>query len=112
MISIFLRVLAGRAGGVVVLLTLGPVGLRPQFGHPEVERFSAYVVVAAAWVVAYPRHWRWVALGLVAAAIGLEVGQLFIPGRDGGLADAGAKVAGVFAGLLVGTGLNVGAKRS
>jgi hypothetical protein len=76
------RLLAWALAVAIVLVTGGPVGLRPQLGHPHLERLGAYVVLAVVWTLAYPRRPVWVAVGLVLAAMGLEVGQLFIPGRD------------------------------
>ena len=78
----------------IVFATLGPQGLRPHVGDPQLERFCAYVVTAAAFVVAYPRRWLVVMVGMVATAVLLELGQRFVPGRDPGVADAIAKALG------------------
>jgi VanZ family protein len=79
---------------MVVLFTLGPVSDRPQFGHPQDERFAAFFALGLCWAAAYPRRpWR-VLGGLVAAAILLEVAQGLVPGRDPGVRDALAKIAG------------------
>lgn len=78
----------------IVAVTLGPLGLRPRLGDAQLERFMAYFLTASAFVIAYPR--RPVTIGAVAvlAAAGLELGQLFVPGRDAGVADALAKALG------------------
>jgi VanZ family protein len=89
----------------VVVMTLGPVGLRPQFGHPSMERFAAYISLGAAFSVAYPRHRLWVALAVVCGALGLEFGQLMVPGRDARVADAMVKAFGAVSGVLFVTGI-------
>jgi VanZ family protein len=100
-----IRRLALAAGwlliGAIVVMTLGPVRLRPQYGHPQLERFAAYLALGSAFAAAYPRRRAWVTVGLSAVAVGLEIGQNFIPGRDAGVPDAIAKVLGVAAGVLV-----------
>ena len=92
----------------IVVMTLGPVGLRPQFGHPSMERFAAYLALGAAFSVAYPRHRLWVALAVVCAAFGLELGQLLVPGRDARVADAMAKAFGAVSGVLFVIGAQAG----
>lgn len=86
--------------GAIVVLTWGPVGLRPQYGYPQLERFLAYLLLGVVFSVAYPRRPRWVAIGLAAAAVCLEIGQNFFPGRDAHVVDALIKVLGAVAGVL------------
>lgn len=79
---------------LVVVFTLGPLSDRPQFGHPQIERFLAFLMLGLCWAAAYPaRPWR-VLISLVAAAILLEAAQGLVPGRDPGAPDALAKIAG------------------
>jgi VanZ family protein len=87
--------------GLIVIWTWGPVGLRPGVGHPQLERFFAYFFLAVALTAAYPSRKRLIAVAVVAAAIVLEIGQAFIPGRDAGVADALAKMAGGMLGVLL-----------
>ena len=42
-----------------VLATLGPLDWRPSFGHPDLERFGAYAVLAVVFGLAYSNHRRW-----------------------------------------------------
>jgi VanZ family protein len=89
---------------IVVVFTLGPVSDRPQFGHPQGERFSAFFALGLCWAAAYPRRpWR-VLGGLVVAAILLEAAQALVPHRDPGVPDAVAKIVGAAAavGLVAG----------
>ena len=85
---------------LVVFLTLGPVADRPQFGHPQLERFAAFFLLAGAWSLALPGRRLWAALGLTLAAVLLEWGQAFVPHRDPGLIDAISKMAGAIFGTL------------
>lgn len=79
---------------LVVVFTVGPVSYRPQFGHPQIERFLAFFALGLAWAAARPaRLWR-IWLGLVLAAILLESAQVLVSGRDPRIHDALAKIAG------------------
>ncbi len=88
------RAMAWILAATVVFVTLGPQGLRPHLADAQVERFGAYFVTAATFVVGYPRRPRLIALFAVCAAILLEIGQAFAPGRDPGVPDAIAKALG------------------
>ena len=105
MIKNLALVVAWSLAVAIVVMTLGPVGLRPQLGHPSMERFAAYIALGAAYSVAYPRHRPWVALAVVCGALGLEFGQLFVPGRDARIPDAMVKAAGAVSGVLFVTGV-------
>ena len=94
------RLAAWSLALAIVVMTLGPVGLRPQLGHPSMERFAAYLLLGGAFSIAYPRHRAWVALAVVAGALGLEVGQLVVPGRDARVPDAMVKAVGAVCGVL------------
>jgi hypothetical protein len=85
----------------IVIWTLGPVGDRPGIGHPQLERFAAYFCLGALLVAGHPRRWLFTAAFVSALAIGLELAQLFIPGRDAGVHDAVAKVLGGLAGVFL-----------
>jgi VanZ family protein len=84
---------------LVAFWTLGPLADRPRLGPAQVERFSAFFALAVFFTLAYRRP-RLVAVSLAIVAAGLEVGQLFVPGRDAGLPDALAKIAGALCGVL------------
>ena len=92
----------------IAVVTLGPVGLRPRFGHPQLERYLAYVALGAAFSAAYPRHRGWVALAVICGAFGLEAGQLLVPGRDARVPDAVAKAFGAVSGVLFVIGVQTG----
>ena len=66
-------IVAGGAVLVVVLLTLGPVWLRPHLGRPSINRFAAFAVLGAVLSYALPNHRRTVFLALVGSAALLVV---------------------------------------
>ena len=92
--------LAWMLAAGLVLVTWGPQSLRPHLGDASLERFGAFFVTAAMFVLGYPRRAGLIALGGVAFAIVLELGQLIAPGRDAGLPDVIAKALGGLAGVL------------
>jgi VanZ family protein len=84
------------------VMTLGPIGLRPQTHFsPDFERFAAYMVLGAFFALSYPQRRLWL-LGafLVATAAVLEIGQSFVPGRDPHLSDFLFKACGAVIGLV------------
>jgi hypothetical protein len=86
---------------LIVFVTLGPVSDRPQFGHPQDERFLAFLVLGMCWGATYPsRLWR-VFVGVAAAAVLLEAAQALAPGRDPRVADALAKIFGAAVGVVM-----------
>jgi VanZ family protein len=85
----------------IAVMTLGPIGLRPQTHFsPNFERLAAYVALGMSFALSYPRRRVWV-LGavLVAVAAVLEIGQSFVPGRDPRLIDFLFKACGAVIGL-------------
>jgi hypothetical protein len=86
--------LALAALAAIAYATLCPIGMRPHLASADEERFGAYFVLGFLLALAAPRR-RWaVTLLVVAVAIGLEAGQLLIPGRDGRVWDAFVKAVG------------------
>jgi VanZ family protein len=93
------KVVAWALAAFLVFATLGPQSLRPHLGDARLERFGAYFVTAAAFVVAYPKRPWTIAFGVVAAAVLLELGQVLVPGRDARIVDAITKALGGLAGV-------------
>jgi len=89
------RVGAWGLVAAITAMTCGPIGIRPQTGHPVVERAGAYLVLAMTFYIAYPRRPGLATLGLALLAVVLEIGQGFVPGRDPRVVDALTKLAGV-----------------
>lgn len=96
----------------LVFVTLAPIQLRPDTGtSAQLERFAAFALVGAVFVVAYPRRLLLVAVLVLGSAIGLEVLQFMAQTRHPGMADVVAKVAGGCTGLAVGRFLLFGWRR-
>jgi hypothetical protein len=93
------RVIAWGGLALVVLLTVSPVAWRPDFGHANIERFTAFVFAGFLFGIAYPRHFLMVSALVLGAAAVLEAVQLLIPGRDGTLPNLAIKLAGGALGL-------------
>ncbi len=91
------------AVAVVVVATLSPIGSRPHIVHlgPQIERFVAYLVAAAALAVAYPARKGVILLCIVAGAGGLELAQHFEASRHARALDAAVKIMGGISGLAV-----------
>lgn len=95
------RGLGWIAAAYVAFVTLSPIRYRPQTGHPNLERFAAFFLIGAAFSLGYPTVRRRVSAMLVLGAAALEAGQLFVPGRDAHISDAGVKALGALAGLTL-----------
>jgi hypothetical protein len=103
MFQVLLRAFAWTCLVLIALMTLGPLGLRPETGFsPQIERFAAFAVVGALFAAAYPRYILFAAVVVLGAAVLLELLQLLAPSRHGRLFDAGVKVAGGMIGLSAG----------
>ncbi|MGY4234713.1 hypothetical protein ACVIIW_003660 [Bradyrhizobium sp. USDA 4449] len=89
---------AWSALGVIVFVTLSPSGLRPQTGSAGAERFSAYCLLGALFVLAYPQHFVRVMTFILVVAGSLELLQNLTPDRHGHVADVAEKIAGGIAG--------------
>jgi hypothetical protein len=80
--------------GLIVFVTLSPIGLRPESGSAGLERFAAYNVLGVLFVAAYPRRFTWVMVIILGVAVSLELLQHLTPDRHGHIADAAQKVIG------------------
>lgn len=91
------------AVALVVFATLSPIGARPHLAHmgPQLERFIAYLVAAAALATAYPARKGAILTCIVAGAAGLELAQHFEASRHARALDALVKIMGGVSGLAV-----------
>jgi hypothetical protein len=102
-----------RAVGVagmclIVLLSLVPGAYRPHTGAPgDVEHLLAYGLTAAALALGWrsPFQIAAIVLGLLVLASGLEVAQLFVPGRGADGVTALVSGLGGLCGVVLGAGL-------
>ncbi|MGQ8630715.1 antibiotic resistance protein VanZ [Agrobacterium sp. DKPNP3] len=84
---------------LIVIATVSPIGLRPHtLTTVSIDRAGAFAVCAAAFVLAYPRHWLLVIAAGIVAAFGIEALQYLSPTRHPHLTDAAVKAAGAIAG--------------
>jgi len=88
---------------VIVVLSWSPRGSIARTGAPgPLEHVLAYL--GAGFVTALAtsrRHHRWVAVGLVALAGVLEIGQIWVPGRTSQLIDFAASSVGAVSGIAL-----------
>jgi hypothetical protein len=101
--GVFITAVAGLAG--IVFATLCPIGMRPHFASPNIERFGAYFVLGILLSLAFPRGRLAVITGVLVLACALEAAQLLIPGRDGRVVDATVKALGGIVGASAGYGV-------
>ncbi|HEV7719013.1 MAG TPA: VanZ family protein [Arsenicitalea sp.] len=88
----------------IAVATLGPIGIRPVTGEPpQLERLVAYMLMGAAFALAYPRQFWVISIGIVVVAGALEALQLVDPGRHGQVPDFLAKAAGGLIGVVCAT---------
>jgi VanZ family protein len=96
---------------MVVFATLSPIHLRPKTGHPNLERFAAFLLLGVAYTLALPRRVRLVAICLVGGAFALEAAQRWAPTRDPDLNDATVKALGALVGVAMARLADVGFER-
>jgi VanZ like protein len=87
--------------GSITFVTLSPIGLRPETGSVNIERFLAYSLLGTLFVMAYPQHFLRVVTLILVVASALELLQHLTPDRHGHIADAGEKIAGGVAGASI-----------
>jgi len=107
MTRLVVRALAWLSLIAIVVVTIVPIGLRPHDVLPvDADRALAFAVMAAFFVLAYPRHAALCVLLLLAGAGAIELLQYVTPTRDPRLADAVVKAAGVSLGALAAISVN------
>lgn len=99
-----LRILAWLLLIALVIVTIGPISLRPVTPLPtQAERALGLLIVGFVFAIAYPRHLAIVAILVLGTTILLEVAQVFEPSRHGRVIDAVVKLGGGTVGLALGT---------
>lgn len=98
-----LRFLAWGGLCLVAIVSLVPIGFRPESGFSvSIERFGAFAAIGLAFALAYPRHARLALFIAAGSALLLEVLQMLAPSRHAHVFDALVKVAGGAAGVALG----------
>jgi hypothetical protein len=106
MLRIVFRFAAWLGLIAVVIVTIVPIGMRPQLGFgPEPDRVAAFLMLGLLFSIGYDRNWPLTLGVMVAAGFGLEALQIFSPTRHPAFDDAVIKAAagtlGVFAGYIL-----------
>lgn len=87
---------------ITVFASWSPPGLRPVTTFSVGwEHIAAFGLLGTCWGYAFPRRAAQLMLLLILAAIVLEIGQFFVPGRHARLIDAATKIAGGGGGILI-----------
>ena len=87
----------------ILFVTVSPIGLRPStITGVNLDRALAYALAACVFVLAYPRHWKIVALLFLMGTAGMEVLQYLSPSRHPHVSDAAVKAAGAATGIVCG----------
>jgi len=96
------RLLAWILLAAIVVLSLVPPTLRPvtPLSH-TLEHAGLFFITGALFGLGYPNHAVLLNFGAIAFCLGIEIAQLFIPGRHARLADFFADVIAALAGVLV-----------
>ncbi len=103
MTSRLLRPLAWLLLAAIIFVTVSPIDLRPHtITTVDGDRALAYVVAGFVFAIAYPRHWKLVALLLIFGALAIEFLQYLSPTRHARLHDVVVKAAGATLGILAG----------
>lgn len=93
--------------GAIVFITVCPIGLRPSDVFPvDVDRALASGLLAAIFVIAYPRHWLRIGVAMVVCAGGIELLQLLSATRHARFEDAAVKAAGAVLGVTLALAVN------
>lgn len=107
-----LRLLAWVLLVGLVVVTIGPISLRPVTPLPtQLERALALLVIGFVFALAYPRHIVIVAMLVLGTTILLEFLQVLEPSRHGRIADVAVKLLGGAAGLAIGALVDRGIRR-
>ncbi len=96
----------------IIFVTLSPIDWRPKTGEPaNIERFLAFMALAGAFVLAWPRRWALTLVLILAGGGGLEAAQNLLPDRHGAPLDFFAKAMGAAAGAVLALAVDYLAKR-
>ena len=107
-ISRFSAICAWLLLAFIIFSTVSPIEMRPSdvVLPVQVDRALAYLLLAGAFVVGYPKHWLIVAIACITGAFAIEALQYLSASRHPHLADAFVKAVGAFLGAVIGFGFN------
>jgi len=108
-----LRIIAWLLAAAITFATLGPPRFRPHsiFGQNG-DHALAFALLGLAFGLAYTRH-RWLTCAIAVAGIGgLEILQLWAPGRHARLQDFAVDAVTACIGIVIAAGLDWAVQRS
>jgi len=89
---------------LILVVTVGPIGLRPVTPvSPQIERFAAFLVVGTLFGVGYPKRFALMVAIVMVSAASFEFAQHLVPDRHGTFIGFAAKAAGGGLGVFLGT---------
>ena len=93
------RIVAWVLAAAILVLSLVPSVLRPETSIPhKLEHLLIFVATGVAFGIGYEARRGLLAIELVIFAGGVEIAQLFVPGRHARLSDFLVDAAGICAG--------------
>jgi VanZ family protein len=112
LMTTILRIFAWLLAGAVTFATLGPPGFRPHshFGQDSEHAF-AFILIGLAFGLAYAQRRRLTAAIAVVGIGGLEILQLWVPGRHARLEDFIVDALAACVGLAIAAGSDWATKR-
>jgi len=95
--------IAWLALAAIIFVTISPIGWRPHDVLPvNLDRALAFMFMGFVFTLAYPQHWRVIALLVVLSAFPIEYLQYFSPTRHPHILDASFKAFGALLGVSLG----------
>ena|SRR5436305_1334617 len=111
--TFLLRIFAWLLAAAVTFATLGPPRFRPHSDlGQDGEHALAFVVIGLAFGLAYSRHRRLTSAIAVALIAGIEILQLWAPGRHARLEDFAVDAVAACIGIAIAAGLDWAIQRS
>jgi hypothetical protein len=102
------QIVAWAALATIVFVTVSPIEMRPgDLFSVDLDRALAFGLLAAMFMVAYPRHALLVGSLIVLSAGAIELLQALSPTRHARLDDAVIKGSGALAGMVLATAYNM-----
>jgi VanZ family protein len=101
------RIMAWLLALAILVLSVVPANWRPATGIPhDVEHFGIFVTTGFAFGLGYARRYAAMAIVMLIFAAGIEILQLFVPGRHALLTDFFLNILALFYGVAAAASLS------